>query len=252
MTTNNKLLINKLELAGLNEKEARVYLASLELGSSTMWQIHRKCGIKRPTCYLVFEGLIERGIGIKTNDKKGTLYSVIDPDNLSETLEYKKDQFNQSLSLFDAIKSKSAIKPEITLYSGFEGMRQAYFLGLDQPVGSELRVYGDSKIWSEYESENEEYIQKRVKRKIKIKVLFSDKNAHRKRFKSSKKELRDVRFLPDKSFNPQTEQQLINDYVVFVAYSESEPFATVIKSKTIARLEKEKFDLLWERARPLR
>jgi len=252
MTTTNKSLIDKLSLAGLNEKEARVYIASLEIGPSTMWQIHRKCGIKRPTCYLVFEGLIERGIGIKTNDKKGTLYSVIDPDNLSETLEYKKDQFNQSLSLFDAVKSKSAAKPEISLYSGFEGMRQAYFLGLDQPKGSELRVYGDSKVWSEYESENEEYIRKRIDRKIKIKVLFSDKNVHRKRFQSSKKELREARFLPNKHFNPQTEQQLINDYVVYVAYSEREPFATVIKSKTIARLEKEKFDLLWDKAKPLK
>jgi sugar-specific transcriptional regulator TrmB len=248
MTTVNNTLIDKLRLAGLSEKEARFYLASLELGPACMWDIYRKSGLKRPTCYLIFESLAERGVGIKTKDRKRAIYSVIEPSALSASLEYNKEQFNKSLSQFDALVSPSHQKPEISLYSGFEGMRQAYLLGISQPAGSELLIYGDTKIWSQYEEQNEEYIRERVKKKISLKVLFSDKNREASRFKSDDSELRERRFLPASRYMPVAEQQIINDYVIYIAYSEKEPFATVIKNNAIARLEREKFYLLWGKA----
>jgi sugar-specific transcriptional regulator TrmB len=248
MTSVNKMLIDKLRLAGLNEKEARFYLASLELGPTGMWDIHRKSGLKRPTCYLVFEGLAERGIGIKTKGRKKTLYSVIEPATLANSLEYKKEQFNRSLALFDAVLSISKEKPEISLYSGLEGMRQAYLLGINQPAGSELLLYGDTRIWSQYEEQNEQYIKDRVGKRISLKVLFSDDNKSVARFKSDELEIRESRFLPRDEFKPLVEQQIINDYVIYIAYSEKEPFATVIKNQTIAQLERQKFYLLWQKA----
>ena len=66
-------LVKKLKLLGLEDNEARIYLASLEFGPASMWEIHQKCGIKRTTCYQIFEKFIERGIGAKTEEPKHTI-----------------------------------------------------------------------------------------------------------------------------------------------------------------------------------
>ena len=38
---------NELQQLGLSEKEAKVYLASLELGSTSVLEISKKAGLKR-------------------------------------------------------------------------------------------------------------------------------------------------------------------------------------------------------------
>lgn len=49
MNTDAKTLENKLKELGLADKEARVYLASLELGSDTVQNIAKKSGVNRAT-----------------------------------------------------------------------------------------------------------------------------------------------------------------------------------------------------------
>ena len=40
------------EYLGLSEKAAKVYVATLSLGTASIQQIARKSGLKRPTTYL--------------------------------------------------------------------------------------------------------------------------------------------------------------------------------------------------------
>ena len=53
-------LIEVLNKTGLHEKEAKVYLALLELGTADVSDIAAKAGVKRPTSYLVLDELKER------------------------------------------------------------------------------------------------------------------------------------------------------------------------------------------------
>jgi len=48
-------MINELEKLGLNEKEARVYLALLELGESNIQGLSAKSSVKRTTVYDILE-----------------------------------------------------------------------------------------------------------------------------------------------------------------------------------------------------
>ena len=47
---------------GLNEKEAKVYLASLELGQSAVQGISSRSGVNRATTYFIIEGLTAKGL----------------------------------------------------------------------------------------------------------------------------------------------------------------------------------------------
>ena len=58
-------MANNLELElqhiGLNEREAKVYLAALELGPSPVQKIAQRAGIPRATVYLVLDDLRSKG-----------------------------------------------------------------------------------------------------------------------------------------------------------------------------------------------
>ena len=52
---------NVLKAYGLNEKQIKVYLACLELGSASVQKISQKSGLIRTTVYEVLETLKQRG-----------------------------------------------------------------------------------------------------------------------------------------------------------------------------------------------
>lgn len=248
MTTDWNLVKN-LKLLGFEDNEARVYLAALELGPSSMWEIHQKSFIKRTTCYQIFEKFIARGIGAKTEEPKHTIYSVVTPENLIASLEFKKNQFKESLAQFDALVSKSPAKPRITLYKGWEGVRQVYSQGLNGPKGGERLLFGTPQIWLANEAENDQYVNERVKNNIRLRMLFPDKKENYILLKKDKEELRQTRFLPADIFNPGIETHIYPGKIDYIAHSENEPFATVIENGAIAEAERQKFELLWKIAK---
>ncbi len=56
------MLINQLQKIGFSDKEAAVYLASLELGPATILELAKKAKVKRPTVHVLVEGFIKRGL----------------------------------------------------------------------------------------------------------------------------------------------------------------------------------------------
>jgi sugar-specific transcriptional regulator TrmB len=247
--TTDWTLVKKLKLLGFEDNEARVYLASLEIGPAPMWDIYQKSFIKRTTCYQIFEKFIERGIAAKTLESKHTIFSVVSPENLVTSLEKRKDQFRESLPMFDALVSKSSAKPEISLYKGLEGVRQVYYQGLEGPEGGERLLFGSPKIWLDFPEENDAYIKERLRKKISLRMIFPDSEENYAMLGTDKNELRKTRFLPKNQYNPPIETQIYPNKVAYIAHSESEPFATVIESAAIALAERQKFELLWNIAK---
>lgn len=245
MTTPNIDLISSLKLAGMNESEAKIYLACLELGPASAWSIYLKTKIKRPTCYAVLDNLLADGIASKTYDGSRAIFSVVAPANLLMTLENRKNEFRQSLPLFDALKSESKEKPKIRVYEGLEGLRQAYMLGLNQPEGSEILIYGAAKIWADFSEANKAYIAQRVTKNIVLRILFANTEVNHTFLKMDREELRETRFLPPEYFSPKVETQVFGSTVIYIAYADKEPFATVIENEAIASDERERFEILW-------
>lgn len=249
MTTTNDNLTSTLNLAGLNDSEAKVYLTCIELGPASAWNIYLKSGIKRPTCYAVLENLVADGIAAKTDDGQRTIFSVINPAELLLKIDSRRNQFKESLALFDAISSKSSQKPKVRIYEGIEGIRQSYLLGLGQPEGSEILIFGSANIWIENKEGNQAYISERLSKNINLKILFADIKSNHSLLANDKKELRSTRFLSERKYNPVTETQIFGGTVVYIAHSETEPFATVIENAAIAHDEKQRFESLWNVAR---
>lgn len=55
-------IIESLESLGLNEKEAKVYTALLQLGRVSAYSVSEKSGLKKPTTYVVLGELVKKGL----------------------------------------------------------------------------------------------------------------------------------------------------------------------------------------------
>lgn len=245
MTTQNNDLLVSLRGVGFSENEALVYLATLELGPSTVWDISKKSGIKRPTCYVLLEELTLKGHATSINDGKRTIYSVSSPKQLLRAIERRHDRFISSFNQLEGIASQSPQKPTVRLFEGVAGVTESYNLSLEQPKGSEILIYGTAQIRINYSEFIREYLKNRVERGIKARAILPDNELNREVLLRDKAELRQSRFLPQNKFDPSTEINVYGDVIQYIAHSEKEPFATMIESPSLAKLEKQRFDLLW-------
>jgi sugar-specific transcriptional regulator TrmB len=118
-------LIEPLQNLGLTEKEAKVYLALLQLGPSTPYRIAVKAGIKRPTAYVIAEELVEKGIIVHVPGEEPKRYIARTPESVIESEEARLSSARRILPELKSLQKGAAEKPSILYFEGVEGMRQA-------------------------------------------------------------------------------------------------------------------------------
>lgn len=171
MTTQNTELVTTLSLLGLPENEAKVYLAALEIGTGSVWDIAKASGVKRPTCYVILEKLSAQAIAYRTSDVKRVLYSVVSPKELISTFAQRAKTAEQKLPLFEGIASKAAYKPTIRLYEGAEGVKRVYDMSMHEK-GGEVLIYGTGKVVEALPGYFEQYTTVRVKNNRLLRIIF--------------------------------------------------------------------------------
>lgn len=123
----------ELRKLDLNEKEARVYLASLELGHASVQKISKKAGLSRPTAYRALESLQQKGMVRKIKQN----FIADSPDEILGMLRAEKrkieEQEREYLRIISLLKSKYYLsgKNEIKTLSENEGEK---FLLEDLPL----------------------------------------------------------------------------------------------------------------------
>lgn len=249
MTTLSPDLIAVLSGIGFDQNEALVYLSVLERGPSTVWEIAKQSGIKRPTCYVILDELEFRGYAGKTTDGKRAIYSVLSPRQLLQRVRTRQERFERALSELEGLASTAPSKPKIQLFEGVEGVKQAYLFTLDQPRGSELLLLGTSSVLETLADFIPDYIAARTKQKLTARAILADTRANRSVKDRDKKEARQTRFLQEDQFDPTLELNIVGDTVLYIAHADRQPFATVIESASIAALQRQTFELLWTQAK---
>src|SRR6266851_2346010 len=120
---NDQTLVSHIEELGLSNKEARVYLACLSIGPSSVQRIADESGIKRVTTYVILESLV--GLGLVSQSVKGkkTYFIAEDPINLErlisrreQELKEQKQNFNQILPELKTLKTQPKDAPSVKFY----------------------------------------------------------------------------------------------------------------------------------------
>lgn len=119
----------ELRKLGLSEKEARVYLAGLELGPNSAQSIAEKAGISRPTAYEIIKKLETKGLFRETKEKKKRYFTAQSPENILGTLRTQRKELDEKerefVRIISALSSNfSSGKNEIKIYKNKEGLRE--------------------------------------------------------------------------------------------------------------------------------
>lgn len=238
--------IELLQNLGLNEKEAKVYLALLSINKATAYSVALKSGLKKPTTYVVLEDLIEKGFVLKIPQEKKSLYFAKSPQECFSLAQHKINEVKEILPELLAIQKKDENKTKVSYYEGVEGMKEVYKDTLKYKeellgFGSEdvVNILGDD--WAK------NYLATRVKNKIPVRAIFTRSKWVVEEFVPKDKEQLRVTKLVEKSELPfSIEIDIYGDSKIFIL-SSKEMMATIIESKEIHDAMKSIFELLWKK-----
>jgi len=107
------MLEKYLQEIGLNEKEAAIYLALLQVDNASVVDLSKKTKINRSTVYVVVEGLMKKGLVTETQIGKKVHYQAESPERLESFVERQKVVFEErSKRLADIIPQIKGVQRE--------------------------------------------------------------------------------------------------------------------------------------------
>lgn len=244
-------MIEQLQKLGLSSKEAKVYIATLELGeASPVSTIARVAGINRTTTYDILEFLSKKGLVISSKHKKYQYYRAQPPEKLVAYLKEQSEKFSRL-----AEEAKEQLPELNTHFRALTGRPRVYFYEGEEGL---IRVYEETLSSSEeilaYASDqaNQEaipwyfpkYYKRRAAKKIPIRALFPDTPKDRERHSLDKEELRTSRLVPKDKLDFTPEINFFDNKIMIVDWEEK--LGIIIESEEIVKVFKQSFELAWE------
>lgn len=169
-----------LENIGLTKSEIKVYLALIELGSSSTGPIVDKSGAASSKIYEVLEKLMQKGLvsfvivgGVKH-------YEAASPKRLLDYLKEKQktieDQTQSVQALLPELEMKQTLskhRSETLVFKGLKGAQTAFEDILNScEGGNELLVLGFSEIDDTFQQFLIRFHKKRARKKISLRAVF--------------------------------------------------------------------------------
>lgn len=242
----NNMLKQLMDTFYFNEKEAKVYLANLELGRSRVSLIAKKAGLNRITTYDILKKLIGLGIASSAFYNGVKTFQVIEPELLLEKMESRMKLAKQILPQLLLASRMSKVRPDFQFFEGAEGIRTIYE---DTLNCREKIIYNiaNPKNLLEVVSEQffNQYVKKRVRRKIKVMVLMPDSSENKKYKKETKNTMREVRFFA-KENNIPNEILMYDNKLALLSFSSN--IGVIVEDTEIVESMKSLWKMLWRGA----
>jgi sugar-specific transcriptional regulator TrmB len=173
----------ELEFLGLSEKEAKVYLASLELGKSPVQKIATQAGVNRATTYVQIESLIKKGMMSTYKQGNKQFYFAESPEKLSllfreeaMAIQRKQEYLDKLLPQLRSINAEDKDRPTVRYFEGKAGMRAIAEEMFLQKSEDTMRMIFSQDLLLEMFSEEElkKMRSKRKDKKIRAVVITND------------------------------------------------------------------------------
>lgn len=235
-------MLDDLIKLGFTRDEARVYLAALELGESSVARIASKAKIERTTAYSHIETLKKRGLISVSRTGKKIVYTAENPKKLRVELNQKEKMLEVLLPELLSITNIIDKKPKIRFFDSREGIYDVYRETLEYPdqkmnMWMSSPWYEDEKFWRDY------YLPTRLEKKIFMRAIVPKNEESIAFVKDDRSALRETRMTD--SHNITADIVLYGTRnIAIISYREST--ALVIESKELFETMKMIFEAHWQ------
>ncbi len=242
-----------LKKIGLTEGETKVYLALLDLGSSSIGAIIKKSGISGSKTYEVLDRLMKKGLVNEITKNNVRYFETASPKRILDYLDEKKQEIEIEKQNINKIipeliaKQKGTKKAEAKIFLGFEGAKTVYEDAVQNlKKGDEILGWGlteQPESWEIYFNKREKVRDDRgVIHKSIINRKYKSLYNVRKKFKNTF-----IRFFPEELEMP-TDVQIWRDKVALFITTKENPITILIENKAVADSFRASFYILWEYA----
>ena len=234
---------NILKDYGLHEKESEVYLAALELGEATGFQIYKKTGLKKPTVYYILDELLKKKLVHLTQKEKKRYFVAEDPEKIKRGLADKLKAFDELLPGLRSIYNSKVGKPKLRFYEGKEGLKEVYNDTL-RYKGEILAFASESLMRTLGDDFSEEYIAKRVKNEIPVRAIMPSTDfLHKNYVRKNLEHLRIMKLIDEKKYNFPIEINIYANKVALMSFRDE--LGLIIESDEINKMMKMMFEFFW-------
>jgi DNA-binding MarR family transcriptional regulator len=137
-----------LKRLGLTNVEARLYLALIDSGSTTVGPLLRKTGLHKATVYQSLNRLVEKGLVSYIKEGKKTHFRAVSPRVLLEGLQENERALKEALPALEARLKAGEAPQEVSVYQGVSGLRSALNMMLEELTpGGSYDDFGVSGQW---------------------------------------------------------------------------------------------------------
>ncbi len=242
---------SQLSKLGFSDKEARVYLASLELGPAPIQKIAEKSGVKRVTTYVMVEALMDRGLMASYEKGKKTLFTAESPERLMSILESEKKSVLAKQNLLqdllpDLLAFGSASeRPKVTFFEGVDGLKAIHddILKTKDKALENIVALDDVMKVEPSEEDVAAFREALDKKGIAVRILYTSKDKALS-LPSNLKNPWSVKRASFEKYPLHGEITLYGDKVAAFSYR-GQIFGTIIESKEIAQAVRVLFELSW-------
>jgi len=239
--------ISILEDLGLTSGEIKVYLALLELGSTTAGPLLEKSKLQNSVVHRALNTLIHKGLINFILEGKRKIYQATDPENFYNFIDDKRKRFEEILPELK-VKQKQAKKQEqATVFKGKRGINELYNTLLNSG-GKEYNTFGGGTRVTHNEMGQtwwKNLHARRIAKKIKCRQVF-DETIRKFGEELNQNKLTNIKFLSRK-FEQLQETVIVGDSVGIVIFTEN-PYGILIKDKLVADGYRKQFEVLWKTA----
>ncbi len=238
-------LENLFKELGVNDEQAKVYLAALELGQANMNELAEKARLKRTSVYNYVAELIQKKLITTGKKRKRIVYSAIHPNMLIEIEKARLAELHRTLPELLAIYNKSKTKPTVTFFEGVDGIKEVLqdMLKEKQTVSAFSDFKHMAAVFGDYYFDV--FPPERARRGIVSRNIVPDTPKARELAKKDARYLRETKFLqvPDLK----TEINIYADKVALNSYQSNPPFSVIIEDHDIAETLRTIWQQLWNK-----
>ena len=233
-------MLKTLQRLGLEEQEAKTYLALLDLGETTITKLAERAELGRVHMYQIANRLIQRGIAAYVVKDNVKYFSASDPKILLEDIQQKEQELRKILQELRTRQRKLTSETKVEVYRGREGINSI----LKMIIKDEKPYYilgGTQEACTIFELENSIFVRRAEELKLPGKILAKEKDNF---FKGVNEE---YRFVPEHLISSTTQMLWGHKTAIFIW---SEPYhAILIENKEITSSNLTTFNYLWSTAK---
>jgi sugar-specific transcriptional regulator TrmB len=240
------MILKDLQRIGLNDKEASLYLAALELGESNIQQLAKKSGVKRTTAYDIIESLKSKGLMSQAIHGKKTLFYASDPRKLEDEIEEQRHILKRILPELLTVANALDSKPKVRFFEGDDGIKEVYKDTLHYPDTELLAwVSDDTQDSFDLDFLDNIYLPKRIEKKIWVRAIAPDDEKMLNYKSVDEKSLRRTRLSDDETFPIHVEINLYGKNRIAIM-SFREKFGMIVESQLIFETLRSIFEMNWK------